>query len=195
MPGPEKQFEVAEALDAAMGVFWQHGFRAASLSELMAAMGISKKSLYDTFGNKRELFIRALKHYMIKQEGELRRELSKGDSPLANLLGVLKKWQKSAGKPKSNGCMLATNIADFDTDDQEIAAYFREALANVEIAFHDTLLQAKAANEIDSEINTRNLARMLVALSQGTALLGRVFETNTVPDSIGAGLLSLISRK
>lgn len=192
MPGPEKQFDVNEALESATSVFWKRGYQAASMSELMGAMGISKKSLYDTFGSKRELFIQALKYYSATQSADLRKELSKGESPLDNLLGLMRKWQTQAGKPNSSGCLLGTNIADFDTDDQEIAAYFREALGNIEKAFHDTLRKAIDAGELDSSTNARDLARLLVALSQGTALIGRVFETGTIPKSIGAGLLSLI---
>ena len=125
MPGPDKQFDTTEALEAAMNVFWQRGYQAASLSELMAAMGISKKSLYDTYGNKRELFIQALRHYSAKQNVELRRELSRGESPLGNLLALLRKWQIQAGKAESAGCLLGTNIADFDIHDEEVAKYLR----------------------------------------------------------------------
>ena len=51
--GPQKQFDTEVALTKAMEVFWAQGYEAASLSELMKNMGIGKKSLYDTFGNKK----------------------------------------------------------------------------------------------------------------------------------------------
>lgn len=56
--GPDKQFDCEVALSKAMDVFWARGFEAASLSELLEQMGIGRKSLYDTFGNKRSLWER-----------------------------------------------------------------------------------------------------------------------------------------
>jgi TetR/AcrR family transcriptional repressor of nem operon len=63
--GSEKQFDPDIALAKAMEVFWARGYEAASLSKLLELMGIGKKSLYDTFGNKRSLFLKALDHYTL----------------------------------------------------------------------------------------------------------------------------------
>ena len=58
-----KAFNEDEALAAAMEVFWRTGYERASLDVLLQAMGISKQSLYDTFGDKRALYLKALAHY------------------------------------------------------------------------------------------------------------------------------------
>lgn len=195
MPGPEKQFDPEVALEAAMRVFWAHGFQAASLSELMAAMGISKKSLYDTFGNKRQLFIKALNHYVRISCREIQAELNRGTSPLRNLNRLLKKWQKQAGEPGSVGCMIGTNIADFNTDDEEIAELLRSAMSRIEDMFFENLKAARSAGELKEDINPRELARMTVAMAQGTALMGRVLDSPKIPNSIGSGLMSLIAAK
>jgi AcrR family transcriptional regulator len=62
--GRPREFDTDEALDKAMMVFWQQGFEGASLSDLTEAMGISRPSLYAAFGNKEELFRRALGRYV-----------------------------------------------------------------------------------------------------------------------------------
>ena len=56
--GPDKQFDPEIALDKAMQLFWAKGYAATGLSELLETMGIGRKSLYDTFGNKRALYIK-----------------------------------------------------------------------------------------------------------------------------------------
>ncbi len=61
--GPEKQFDPEEALKKAMKLFWAQGYAATGMAELQSAMGIGRKSLYDTFGNKRQLFIKTLQLY------------------------------------------------------------------------------------------------------------------------------------
>lgn len=61
--GRPKEFDVDEALCAALQVFWKHGFDGASLTDLTDAMGITRPSLYATYGNKEELFRKVLDRY------------------------------------------------------------------------------------------------------------------------------------
>ena len=61
--GRPRSFDQTEALDAAVLVFWEKGFDGASIEDLTTAMGISRPSLYATFGNKRSLFIEAIDRY------------------------------------------------------------------------------------------------------------------------------------
>jgi AcrR family transcriptional regulator len=57
-------FEPNVALEAALGVFWRRGFESASITELTAAMGLSKPSLYAAFGDKEALYLKCLEHYL-----------------------------------------------------------------------------------------------------------------------------------
>ncbi|MEV7682121.1 TetR/AcrR family transcriptional regulator [Streptomyces sp. NPDC088341] len=61
--GRPREFDIDEALERAMQVFWERGYEGASLSDLTKAMGITKPSLYAAFGNKEELFRKALERY------------------------------------------------------------------------------------------------------------------------------------
>jgi AcrR family transcriptional regulator len=61
--GRPKEFNVDDALCAALQVFWRHGYEGASLSELTDAMGITRPSLYATYGNKEDLFRKVLDRY------------------------------------------------------------------------------------------------------------------------------------
>ena len=62
-PGPAKNFDPDEALETARNVFWRNGYAGTAISELESALGVGRKSLYDTFGSKRELYLRSLEHY------------------------------------------------------------------------------------------------------------------------------------
>ncbi|MEV6066740.1 TetR/AcrR family transcriptional regulator [Nocardia sp. NPDC052001] len=65
MPGGRpRAFDPDTALDQALDVFWRNGFEGTSMAELTAAMGINKPSLYAAFGNKEELFTKALARYL-----------------------------------------------------------------------------------------------------------------------------------
>jgi AcrR family transcriptional regulator len=61
--GRARAFDADEALDRAMTVFWSKGYEGTSLSDLTEAMGINRPSLYAAYGNKQELFRKALERY------------------------------------------------------------------------------------------------------------------------------------
>lgn len=175
--GPSKQFDPDVALSQAIKVFWARGYEAASLSELLEQMGIGKKSLYDTFGNKRSLFLKALDYYAQTEIKSIRDQLLAPGSPLANLEKVLQNLQQIYSMPGSRGCMIGTNIADFDTSDVGVAAALRGHLRDLEDAYCMAISRAQKAGEIRSTVDPRDLARMLLVQTQGMALLGRVLDS------------------
>ena len=73
-----QEFETSEALRSAMHLFWRKGYEAASLADLLAATGLSKSSLYATFGGKRELFLSAFYAYQHERHQHLEETLSNG---------------------------------------------------------------------------------------------------------------------
>ena len=107
------------------------------------------------------------------------RLLSKG-SALENLKQLLLEWQEMHSQPGSFGCMIGTNIADFTTEDEEIAKLLRSYLQQVEDLFCTTLTQAQVAGEVSSSIEPRDLARFFVCTTQGVALVGRVMENEQI---------------
>ncbi len=190
--GPEKQFDTEVALSKAMEVFWAYGYEATSLSELLKNMGIGKKSLYDTFGNKQSLFLKALEYYGRTNLRDICSRLCADGSPLTNLKQLLMEWQEMHSQPGSCGCMLGTNIADFNTDNPAIAKVMRVYLKQVEDAFTATLRRAQAAGELSSATNPRNLARLLLCTTQGIALLGRVMDDDTTLEGAVEATISLL---
>lgn len=192
--GPEKQFDIDVALGKAVEVFWRHGYEATSLSELLENMGIGKKSLYDTFGNKKSLFLKALEHYAHTTIQDMCDRLSADGSPLANLKQLLRNWQEMHSQRGSCGCMLGTNIADFNTDDEAIALIMRAYLRQMEDAFAATLVRAQAAEEISPDADPRKLARLLLCMTQGMALLGRVMDNGTTLEGATQAAIALLDR-
>ncbi|QDV05245.1 HTH-type transcriptional repressor ComR [Planctomycetes bacterium Poly30] len=174
-PGPQKSFDVEEAVLTARDLFWERGYDGTGIRDLEVAIGIGRKSLYDTFGSKRELYLRSLRKYadtVIQSICDgLERE---GVGALANLERVLGKLQKHHGSDGSLGCLLGVAIGQIGADDEELAAFLRGVLDGMEQAFERCLREAMGAGEVRSDLQPRDAARQLVALSQGMALLGRV---------------------
>ncbi len=182
--GPDKQFDPQEALGKAMQLFWAKGYAATGLAELQERMGIGRKSLYDTFGNKRQLFIKALQLYSDSVVRQIFGELNKEGSPLGNVRRVMRRLQERHSMPESTGCLLGVSMAQCRTDDAEMAEVLRHHIKGIEEAFYETFKRAQDVGELDRNTNIRDLARLYMGIGQGLALIGRVQDAPAVPRSI-----------
>ena len=133
--GPDKQFDPDEALGKAMQLFWAKGYAATGMAELQERMGIGRKSLYDTFGNKRQLFIKALRLYSDSVVRQIFSELNKEGSPLGNVRRVMRTLQEQHPMPESMGCLLGVRMAQCRTNDAEMADILRRHIKGVEEDF------------------------------------------------------------
>lgn len=192
--GPNKQFDPEVALSRAMEVFWDKGYEAASLAQLLKQMGISRKSMYDTFGNKQSLFLKVLEHYAQTELREMRERLLASGSPLRNLEQLLDSWQQAHGQLDSKGCLLGTCTADFKTSDVEIAPVLRSYYSQLENIYCESILSAQEKGELNPKANARDLARMLLATTQGIALIGRVFDSEVLPKSVVLMTIELLKK-
>jgi TetR/AcrR family transcriptional repressor of nem operon len=190
--GPDKQFDPNVALEKAMQLFWANGYAATGLAELQEQMGIGRKSLYDTFGNKRQLFIKALQFYSDSVVRQMFRELNKEGSPLENVRRLMRTLQDSHSMPESKGCLLGVSMAQFRTNDEEMAELLRRHMKAVEEAFYKTFKRAQDLGELDGNTNIRDLARLFMGIQQGLALIGRVQDAPAVPRSIVNAALAVL---
>ncbi len=168
--GRPREFCAENALAAALHVFWRKGYEGASLSDLTAAMGISRPSLYSCFGNKEALFRAALDLYEREKMDYVAVALS---CPTARgvaehlLMGALER-QSSVCDPR--GCLGVINSMPCGDEAQSIR---REVLARSKAA-NDALIarfeKSKSAGELPSSASPEGLARLLSAVSQGLSM-------------------------
>lgn len=184
-PGPAKHFDPDQAVRTARDLFWKQGYDGTGIRALEAELGIGRKSLYDTFGSKRGLYLRALASYTDTVIQRICDGLERpGGDALQNLERVLHKLQQHHGSPESLGCLLGVAMAQVDRADTELVELLREYLKRLERALERTLRRALEAGAIRAEVDPRDAARNLVALTQGMALMGRVAGSAAGPRSI-----------
>src|SRR5437588_8135669 len=109
--GRPRAFDRDQALGRALDVFWRNGYEGASLSDLTEVMGINPPSLYAAFGNKEELFRKALDRYMEKRHEVLRDVLARPkarDAIAALLTGTA---DSLTDKSTPTGCLLVQGIS------------------------------------------------------------------------------------
>ncbi len=184
-PGPDKTFDPHQALLAARDTFWRLGFEGTGISDLEIELGIGRKSLYDTFGNKRELYLKALQCYADTVVQRLCKRLEDpSGSAIANLERTLERLAQHHGSGESLGCLLGVAMAQAQHEDEELAQLIRTYLKRLERALERTLRQAQLEGDVRSELSPRDTARNLVALTQGLALMGRVSEKPAMPRAV-----------
>ncbi|MCG8409362.1 MAG: TetR/AcrR family transcriptional regulator [Phycisphaerales bacterium] len=165
--GRPKEFERTDALQKAMKVFWANGYEGASVCDLLEGMGINRGSMYDTFGDKRSLFLEALGHYQNTVIEPLTQMICAPGSPLGNVRKTLCKVADAAGGSECHGCLLTNTTVETAPHDAEVAKVMRASLRAIEDAFFDALERAIKNGELNRKAETRALARFLTNALQG----------------------------
>ncbi|WP_256972825.1 TetR/AcrR family transcriptional regulator [Saccharibacillus sp. O23] len=158
-----RAFDEEQALDAAMRVFWEKGYEAASLTELTQRMDIRKPSLYATFGDKRELFERALKRYTERHAAYVEQVLEREDQTIPAFAGLLRDTAAggSGGDP-ALGCLAVLTLDELGAAEPDLAA---QALD------HQLRLAALFRRKIEKGIGSGELSRELDAEASAGAVL------------------------
>lgn len=163
MPRPI-EFDRRKVLDAATDLLWRRGYEATSVSDLESAMGLSKSSLYNSFGSKREVLTEALEHYAASQASELRALLAhKGlHAGLRTLLESI-----VTGNNHGRGCLLVNCAAELSARDKRIVNELRRALAQIGDVLHAAIVHAQRQSELPSGTDAEVLTQSLLALIAG----------------------------
>ncbi len=167
-------FDPALALQQAAEVFWQHGYEATSLQDLLAAMGISKSSFYQAFDSKHALFTRALDWFRERQVGQMRGALSACASPRAFIAAVLRSTADEAtGSQPRKGCLIMNTATEFAGRDLLIAERVDNSTRAFAAVFEDAVRQAQQAGEIAPAKDAAALARFIVTTMSGLRTMAK----------------------
>jgi TetR/AcrR family transcriptional repressor of nem operon len=175
MAGPHKQFDTNAALDRALAIFWRQGFELTSMQDLVDAMGINRASLYDTFGNKTELYKMALQRYKHEALAAIRRKLhSAPDTVQQRLLKFFSSLIASHEADNGNiGCFLNNTAVELGPHYPEIAALVREAWHDMEDIFKTLLDEGVAKGELPPGADTAALAATINMMLQGISVMAK----------------------
>lgn len=169
-----KHFDPDAVLERATDVFWRRGFEATSVQDLVDELGISKSSLYASFGSKDRLYQQALLHYC-KAEAGPRHALLTGDgSVLAAVRALLSGIARAPlDHPDRRGCLVVNAAMERVPADPDTTAAVTAQLDRFEDALFAALRRGQETGEIDPEQDARSLARFLVCVVQGMRVVGK----------------------
>lgn len=166
MPGVRPiEFDRDAALDAAVDVFWDGGYDGTNLPRLLEATGIARQSLYNAFGDKRGLFLEAVRRYSDARVAEHERRLA-ADPPLDALIELVRGWRHRRRQTRGRGCLACLAATGLGRRDPEVAAEVARHADRLAAAFAGPLARAGVAD-------ASGVAAGLVAAHCGVGVLSR----------------------
>ena len=165
--GRPREFDPDVALEQALKVFWSKGFEGASMPELTKAMGINRPSLYATFGNKEELFRKAVRRYIEGPAGYIGKALA---APTAREVAE-KLWQGgidvSTCPENPSGCLILRGSMGCGDAAQTLKAELVSLRASGERRLRERFEEAAAAGELPEWVSAADLARYVMTVMHG----------------------------
>lgn len=164
-----KEFEVNEALDQGMHLFWSQGYEATSLDDLLRVMQLSKSSFYETFQSKHDLLLTALTRYIDLILGQLADDLENGSARAA--IGRSFETVVHPAQRGIRGCFVQNCAVELAHRDAQIRAKVHQGLRRLEDGYFRAVKRAQKNGEIGQKRDARALSRYLVSSLNGLQVL------------------------
>ena len=194
--GRPRSFDETGALEKAIQVFWSKGYDGVTIDDLVAGMGVGRPSLYAVFGDKRTIFLRALKVYAERKGASAAKALLSPQGLRDSITGFLRYAVESATeKGSARGCLLIC-VAPL-VDDPEVRQFLQNAAAGGTALVEGRFRDAINAGEIPSDFPLAVRASQLTDLARGLtmrALIGTPRKT-LLRDAEEAADLVLLPRR
>ncbi len=187
-----REFDEEAALSAAIGCFWARGYEATSTRDLADAMGIGGKSLYNTFGDKHELFRRALERYMEGFDVVVSRFEGRMLPRQAIRAFFDHVVEQTLSDPDCKGCMLVNSALEVAAHDPDLRQVVAEGLAKVEAFFRRCVAAGQQSGTIPAVQTADDLARHLLAVLLGLRVLARSLPERALLQGVLRPTFSLI---
>jgi AcrR family transcriptional regulator len=172
-----KEFDQERALHRAISIFSQKGFAATSTDDLMRAMDLGRQSMYDTFGDKRALFLKALEVYVTEKVRSINVELQTPGSPLASIRRALVHFAERRDLSSTDGCMGINAICEFGMRDEDVTRIIRTAAKAQRHTLMDTLRRAQKEGELAARTDIESLADFFESTLAGIRIAAKAGKT------------------
>jgi TetR/AcrR family transcriptional repressor of nem operon len=191
-----KEFDEEQVLNAAMHVFWELGYDGASLPDILAGTGLSRSSLYETFGDKRALFLKTFQLYTL--QARERRESAFADP--RGLLAGLSDYFKKRLAPDMNrdhpsGCFFTSVSATLKTADEELRDMVRLYADEYEARIREGFARSIETGEISSALSAREWAAGYLCFSWGLNVAQRMGRPRESLEAMVGSYLKLLAKK
>ena len=175
-----KQFDRDEVLDRAMTVFWERGYEATSIQDLVEATGLNRGSLYATFNDKKQLFLAVLGRYADRVGNPLLVELTDPNPRRAVERMFAAILRRTSDPTQPRGCLITNTALECPRSGDDISRTIAAWVGQQESALYQVLLRAQAEGSLDRARDCRALARFFVGVAQGLNVVHKAMADPTV---------------
>lgn len=190
-----KTFDEKEILTKAMNLFWKQGYSATSIQDLVSHLGINRASLYDTFGDKEQLFKKSFELYrktnkeILVQFLERRPNVKEGFSELfENAI------QEAVIDKDKKGCFVVNTTTELiPNDDENLLQILESNKKDFELIFYEYLKKGKENGQLKTSQDLKSLASLFFTLYNGIRVVSKVSPNKkNLMDSINVALSLLV---
>jgi len=163
-----KEFDTEEVLEKAIGVFWDKGYTACSIQDVVEGLGLSRSSIYETFGDKRQLFLAALKKYQREGVDSMRHNLEAATNvrqALKDIFYAILPVGPDGSMQK--GCFLVNSGIELAPHDPEIAAIVQANRQEIEEILRSAIQKGQDSGLISRKLDALSIARFFFTTISG----------------------------
>lgn len=187
------QFKREEVVEKAMRAFWDHGYGATSLADLVEVTDLNPGSLYGAFRSKEGLFLEALDHYGAHSTARLERMLAEASSPLAGIRTYFRQLAEDAANPRAKrSCLLVNTVLELARQNKAVQTRVKRHLDTLETVFRRALEAAQASGELSPDKDPKALAAFLMCNIWGLRVLGGTAPTPKRTQAVARQLLAVL---
>ncbi len=168
-----RQYDRDEVLEKATNLFWEKGFEATSMNEMVTRANLNKHSLYSEFGDKEKLFIECIDHYISKDIRVLSDILTKKPLGLSNIEAFFDNRVNYAASEDCKGCLIVNSVTEKEILSEEINLKVKSFISKFKAVFYNCLQAAQDKNEISEDKDCKTLADYLVCFTFGLVNIGK----------------------
>ncbi|USD35788.1 MULTISPECIES: TetR/AcrR family transcriptional regulator [Ferrimonas] len=166
------QFERHQVLEQAMQLFWKQGYEATSVADLVSQLQINRFSLYNSFGDKQQLYHLSLQHYLNEHSLPRLKPLFDANADLTTLVEFISAMAADPDKA-SLGCYVQAALLERRHQDPHVKALADQLFATLREGFEHCLGQAQQRRQIAASHNVKELSAWLLLQMQGIRVLLR----------------------
>lgn len=172
-----KEFNEDQVLDKAIEIFWHKGYNGTSAQDLVTHLGLSRSSLYDTFGDKQKLFSQSLQRYQKQSQDQIMKLLEDSQNIKETLHDIFKQAVVESLEDRiTKGCFMVNSSVELAMHNEEIAKIVKSNSRKMEEVFTNAVKKGQEAGTISKQHKPSVLARFIFNNYSGIRVLARAGE-------------------
>ncbi|HEY4550591.1 MAG TPA: TetR/AcrR family transcriptional regulator [Bacillus sp. (in: firmicutes)] len=186
-----KEYDENEVLRKAMELFWKQGYEKTSMQDLVTHMGIHRRSMYDTFGDKHALFMKALERYDEIVETKIDTQVKLLDSAKQAIRRLFEMAIRQ-NEQQPIGCLTVNTAVELSLHDEEAAEKVVESFSKTESLLYELLLRGQKSGEVSDHHDVERLTQFIHNSLVGLRVLAKTTDDKQKLENIIDMTLSVL---